>query len=442
MRSPVTNSPIWHPFTQAKTAPPPLMVRRGYGATLELEDGRKIIDCISSWWVNIHGHSHPEIAKAIYEQAQLLEQVIFAGFSHEPAEKLAKGVLKHLPKNLKRVFFSDNGSTSVEVAIKMAYQYWQNIGVSDRRKFITFDQGYHGETVGAMSLGQTSAFFKPFESLLFETDAIPFPFTWDGDGGIIEKEEAALAGLEKLLANGAEKYAAMIVEPLIQGAAGMRMCRVEFMQAVEKIVHEAGLLLIYDEVMTGFGRTGNWFACNKTNTRPDIICLSKGLTGGFLPLAITIASEEVYQSFYSDDLQKAFFHSHSYTGNPLACAAANASAQLLEDNENCFVEMEAKHRHFIRTYLGDLDCLEKYRVCGTIAAFDLITDERTHYFNSISLLLREKFLEQGILIRPLGNTIYLMLPYCVTSEELESVYKAIRHIVIQLASAKEPSVFS
>ncbi len=428
-------SPVWHPFTQAKTAPPPLKVRRGNGIYLELEDGRNIVDCISSWWVNVHGHSQPEIAKAIYEQSQILEHVIFAGFTHDPAERLANEVLKYLPANLAKVFFSDNGTTAVEVAMKMAYQFWQNKDNKERVKFVNFDQGYHGETVGSMSLGKSTAFFKPFEKLLFETDSIPFPATWEGDKDVHLKEEESLSKLKSLFATQGQRYVAVIIEPLIQGAGGMRMCRIEFMQELEKLVHEYGILLIYDEVMTGFGRTGDWFACAKSKTRPDIICLSKGLTGGFLPLALTIATEEIYQSFYSDDIQKAFFHSHSYTGNPLACAAAYASIKLLNDMQNNFKDMAKLHQMFFQKWLGNCQFLEKLRYCGTILAFDVITDERTHYFNALGLTMRQAFLDEGLLIRPLGNTIYLMPPYCIRADELELIYKKTATVISKLLAA-------
>jgi adenosylmethionine-8-amino-7-oxononanoate aminotransferase len=425
-------SPVWHPFTQAKTAQPPLKVVRGRGVYLDLEDGRRIIDCISSWWVNVHGHSHPEIARAIYEQATVLEHVIFAGFTHEPAEELAKNLLKRLPKRLNRVFFSDNGSTAVEVALKMSIQYWQNKGVSGRAKFISFDQAYHGETVGAMSLGKASPFFERFKSLLFDIDLIPFPATFDSDSGREESEQATLTALTKLLERNGEQYAAFFAEPLVQAAGGMRICSKGFMDSLNKIVRKAGLLLIYDEAVTGFGRTGDWFACTHTDTPPDIICLAKGLSGGFLPLALTIASEDIYQSFYSDDLQKAFFHSHSYTGNPIACAAANSSLWLLENNPQSFMEKEPIHRRLIDKWLARNSRLEKFRVLGSIAAFDVVSDDASGYFNSLGLILRQKFLDQGFLIRPLGNTIYLLPPYCITADELDSVYQGIKRVVESL----------
>ncbi len=357
---------------------------------------------------------------------------MLAGFSHEPAEALSRGVLKHLPAGLQHVFFSDNGTTAVEAAAKMAYQYWQNKGEPGRNKFIAFDQAYHGETVGAMSFGKTMPFFKSFKSLLFDIDLVPFPATWDGDTEVEEKEAAALLSLEKLLQSRADHYAAIIVEPLIQGVGGMRMCSVRFMQALDKIVRKANLLTIYDECMTGFGRTGDWFACNKVGITPDIICLAKGISGGFLPLAVTIATDEIYQAFYSDDLKQAFFHSHSYMGNPLACAAGNASLRLLERNPEAFTDMEVLHRSLIEKWIIGNKYLEKPRVCGTIAAFNVVTNSDPNYFNAISLPLRHKFLDLGFLIRPFGSTLHLMPPYCIKPEQLEAAYQAINQAVIAI----------
>ena len=432
MTAKLKTSNVWHPFTQAKTADPPLKVRRGYGATLELADGRQILDCVSSWWVNVHGHSHPEIARAIYDQANLLEHVIFAGFTHEPAEQLATEVLRHLPDHLQHVFFSDNGTTAVEVALKMAYQYWQNNGISDRNRFIAFAEGYHGETVGAMSLGKTMPFFKRFEPLLFEVDLIPFPATWQQDNERQEKEEKALAALRDLLESHPNQHACILVEPLIQGVGGMRMCSESFIRSLEQTCKNAGLLIVYDEVLTGFGRTGDWFACRRTETNPDIVCLAKGLTGGFLPMALTVASDQVYQSFYSDDLQKALFHSHSYMGNALACAAANASLKLLEANPESFLRLQALHQSLAEQWLVGNKRLEKFRVLGTIFACDVHSQQATGYFNDLGLILRRQFLERGCLIRPLGNTIYLLPPYCITADELNSIYRTIGEVVSSL----------
>lgn len=423
----MTNSPIWRPFTQMKTAPHPPKVVKGDGIWLELEDGRRIMDCISSWWVTIHGHAHPVLAQALYDQATTLEQVIFANFTHDPAEQLAQKLLTHLPPSLKRVFFSDNGSTAVEVALKMAYQYWQNQGEAKRTRFIGFEGGYHGDTIGAMSLGQSSTWWQTFQPLLFETDIVPFPATFDGDAQVAEKEAETLDKIKFLLSE--ERYAGIVIEPLVQGAAGMRICRPQFLQALSQLAREFGVLLIYDEVMTGFGRTGELFACLKAATSPDILCLSKGLSGGCLPLAVTLATETIYQAFYSDDATKAFYHGHSYTGNPLACATGFTSLRLLEENPQTFAGMEALHRTYLEQYLQGHPKLEKIRTCGTIAAMDVITNESDGYFNAIAPRLKSQFLEAGFLLRPLGNTIYLMPPYCITSDELESIYQVISSVL-------------
>ncbi|MFH7027649.1 MAG: adenosylmethionine--8-amino-7-oxononanoate transaminase [Heteroscytonema crispum UTEX LB 1556] len=424
-------SPVWQPFTQMKTAPLPLKVLKGQGVMLELEDGRQIMDCISSWWVTIHGHSHPVLAEALYQQAQKLEHVIFAGFTHEGAEQLARKLLTHLPNLLTKVFFSDNGSTSVEVALKMAYQYWYNQGETQRTTFITFEGGYHGDTLGAMSAGNSS-WWEAFRPLMFSTDVLPFPATFDDDPNVEVNEAQTLEKLTHLLKQNPNSYAGIFIEPLVQGAAGMRMCRPQFLQALQNIARSFGVLLIYDEVMTGFGRTGELFACLKSATSPDILCLSKGLSGGCLPLSVTLATEAIYQAFYSDDFNKALLHGHSYTGNPLACATGLASLKLLEQNPECFQGIERLHRKYLEQWLIDHPRIEKVRTCGTIAAMEVKTDEQSGYFNAIGPVLRSRFIQEGFLIRPLGNTLYLMPPYCITPSQLESIYQAIRRILDNL----------
>ncbi len=396
---------------------------------LELEDGRQILDCISSWWVTIHGHSHPALAEALYHQAQQLEHVIFAGFTHEPAEQLARKLLAHLPAALTRVFFSDNGSTAVEVALKMAYQYWRNRGESERTTFICFEGGYHGDTVGAMSIGRGSPWFQQFHPLMFDTEMVPFPATFENDPEVEAKEAQVLEKIESLLKQRGDRYAGIFIEPLVQGAGGMRMCRPQFLQALAQLARQSGVLLIYDEVMTGFGRTGELFACLKSATTPDVLCLSKGLSGGCLPLAVTLATEEIYQAFYQDDPSQALYHGHSYTGNPLACSTGLASLALLEQNPDAYRGMEVQHRHYIDKWLRDHPKLERVRICGTIAAMDLKTDSASGYFNAIASILKTRFLEAGFLLRPLGNTLYVMPPYCITPEELESIYQATHRIL-------------
>ncbi len=418
---------LWHPYTQAKTAPPPLKVKSAQGVWLELEDGRRLLDCISSWWVNIHGHAHPKIAAAIYEQAKTLEQVIFAGFTHDPAEQLAEKLLQKLPDNLNRVFYSDNGSTAVEVALKMAYQYWVNHG-QPRTTLIAFEGAYHGDTVGTMAVGSRSIFSQVFADWLFEVEYLPFPGTYLGDTSVAEREAEILQQLQIKLEKFPERYVGVIIEPLIQGAGGMQICRPEFLQQMRRVTAEASLPLIFDEVMTGFGRTGDWFACVKAAVQPDIVCLSKGITGGFLPLSVTVCTEQIYDAFYSDDPVKTLYHGHSYTANPIGCAAGLASWQLMFENEPKFKAMEAQHwRHIAE--LKAHPKLEKFRVCGTIAAMDIITPDQPGYLNQIGLEIRQRSIERGVLLRPLGNVLYLMPPYCITESELALVYQTIQQVL-------------
>lgn len=425
------NSPIWMPYTQMKDAPAPLMVRSGRGAVLELEDGRQLLDCISSWWVTLHGHAQPEIAAAIAVQAGQLEQVIAAGFTHQPAEELARRLTARLPF-FPSVFYSDNGSTAVEVALKMAYQYWRNQGAAGRRRFLSLEGAYHGDTLGAMSLSGRSLFTAPFAELLLPVDFVPFPQTWLGDEGVEEREGQSLEHLEGLLRRNGEEYAAMIVEPLVQGAAGMRMCRPAFLRQVSELLRQHGVLLIGDEVFTGFGRTGEFFACQKAGIQPDILCLAKGLSGGFLPLAATLCSEEVYQAFCSDDPRHTLYHGHSYTANPLGCAAALASLELLEKEPHHFGEMEDWHLEELGR-LADHPHLSRLRVCGTIAALEV--KGAAGYLHELGPRLRQRFLERGFLLRPLGGVVYLVPPYCLERAQLAAAYRCIGEVVSAAVSS-------
>ena len=427
---------IWYPFSpivDGRPAPP--RVVSGRGAFLQLEDGRSLVDCISSWWVNLHGHAHPHIADAIRAQALKLEHVVFAGFTHEPAEALAERLVGLLPRGLTRVFYSDDGSTAVEVALKMAHQHWRNRG-EVRRTFVAFDGAYHGDTFGAMSVGARSAFSQPFDELLFPVERLPFPATWIGDETCDEREDVAVATLEARLAGdtGHTDVAAVIIEPLVQGAGGMRMCRPSFLRRVHEVTRTHDVLLVFDEVMTGFGRTGARFACERAGVEPDLVCLAKGLTGGFLPLAATVASTEIYESFVGGDPGRTLWHGHSYTANPLGCAAALASLDLLEENAEVFRGMEAHHLAFLDT-LADLP-VERRRVTGTIAAFDLSAGGPGGYFDPVAAALKERALDKGLLLRPLGNTVYLMLPYCVTDGDLSTVYAAVRELVREVTEPR------
>lgn len=408
---------IWHPFTQHKLAKEPLEVVSGNGTTLTLKDGRVVIDAISSWWVNLHGHCHPKIVKSIAEQAAILEHVIFAEFTHNPAELLAEKLSEILPLN--NIFFSDNGSTAVEVALKIAYQYHYNLG-KPKKKFYCFDGGYHGDTLGAMSVGGRSTFTLPFLNLLFEVKAFPFPQN---------NEEEILSQIQQAIEQEGDDIAALIIEPLVQGVAGMRFTTSDFLQKLEKILKNAGILLIYDEVMTGFGRTGEYFASTRSKTTPDILCVAKGITGGFLPLSLTCMSDQIFDAFLSSDMQKTFFHGHSYTANPLCCSAALASFELLKERR--FATLEAKHQTRMEMLKQD-DRLENGRVLGTIAAIDLKKGKEKGYFNEHGPKLRHLFLEHGVLMRPLGSVIYMMPPYCITDDELDHIYNSIPKVLDQL----------
>lgn len=425
---------IWHPFTQEKTANLPIAITKGSGSYLYDENNKAYLDLISSWWVNLHGHANPKIAKAIYEQAITLEHVIFAGFTHEPAVKVCEQLKDLLPQQLSKFFFSDNGSTSVEVALKMAYQYWWNLGNKERTTFLSFAGGYHGDTFGAMSVGSASGFHDPFAKLFFSVLTIPFPATWHEDSLVDHKENQALDVLKNYLHAYGLKIAAIILEPLVQGARGMKMCRSKFINEVVNLVRSHGILIIFDEVMTNFGRTGSNFAFEQTKVIPDFLCIAKGLTGGFLPLALTITSESIYNAFLGDHFSAAFAHGHSYTANPLGCAAAIASLELLEQ-EGTLTAIKAINVNHQKNILHLLDaCSDKIkhaRVLGTIAAFD-INFKMNDKNQKLMTTLIERLIKQGLLIRPLGNTIYLLPPYSTTTSELDESYEKIKFAITNL----------
>ena len=412
---------IWHPFTQEKTASEVIAVKSASGSYIYDEKGKAYLDLISSWWVNLHGHGHPEISMSIYQQALKLEHVIFAGFTHEPAVTLCEELQKILPDKLNKFFFSDNGSTAVEVALKMAYQYWLNLGKTGKTMFLSFAGGYHGDTFGAMSVGAKSGFHNQFTDLLFKVLTIPYPDTWDDDEDIEEKEASSFTVLEEYLEKYHNNIAAIILEPLIQGASGMRQCRPSFLQKVIKLIRNNSILVIFDEVMTGFGRTGTYFALDQLNIIPDFLCISKGITGGFLPLALTVTNERIYNAFLSDEFKAAFAHGHSYTANPIACSAAIASLKLLKNPQcqNAIQAINQTHQHGIAFLKASSTIIEKTRIVGTISAFDIKNGIECNAY------LKKAFLDAGLLIRPLGNTIYLLPPYSVSSEELDDAYKKI-----------------
>jgi len=417
---------LWHPTTQVATSPVPLPVRRASGCLLELSDGRQLIDAISSWWVTLHGHAEPTIAAAIGKQAQELEQVIFANFSHAPAEALATRLSNRT--GLQRLFFSDNGSTAVEIALKIAWQWWRNQG-SDRRQLIAFEGAYHGDTFGAMAMGDRSVFTDPYAPLLFDVNRIDWPHTHWGDTSVDTREQQALVQLDTALST---PTAAVILEPLLQGASGMRLVRSSFLRAVAERVKASGSLLIADEVMTGFGRTGSLFACQQADIAPDLMALSKGLTGGFLPMGVTMASERLYQGFISDTPQHTFFHGHSFTANPLGCAAALASLNLLEAQPERYERLQTRHTPWLQM-LAQLPMVQQVRCQGTIAAFALHAGEHS-YLNPIGKQLQRLCLEQGVYLRPLGNVVYLLPPLCISDAQLERCYISIRDAIHRLGS--------
>lgn len=421
---------IWHPYTQAATALIPIPIASGRGAWLYGVDGREYLDLISSWWVSIHGHAHPAIVGAIAQQAQQLEQVIFAGFTHEPAVRLAEALIARLPAGLTRLFFSDDGSTAVEVAMKMARQYWYNQG-QDCSRFLVFSGGYHGDTVGAMSASRSSGYFNAFYSLLFPVDILPFPATWEGDEDVEFKEADSLEALDRYLAQYGHECAAMLIEPLVQGAGGMRMCRPEFLVQLAARLKAADVLLIFDEVMTGFGRTGTLFACEKAGVTPDLICLSKGLTGGFLPMSVTVCKEEIYAAFLGQTFDLAFSHGHSFTANALGCAAGLASLELFttENTLQRIAAIETIHKERL-ALLAKHPKVRQPRVMGAIAALDLVLGDSS-YASSITPRLIQFFLDRGVIIRPLGSVLYLLPPYCILPEDLHRGWDSIEAAVAE-----------
>lgn len=407
------NKNIWHPYTQMQTASDPVCIVRGEGPYLFDENGEKYIDAVASWWTNIHGHAHPVIAHAIAEQALQLEHVIFAGFTHKPAQKLSEKLLKHIPYHHK-VFYSDNGSTAVEAAVKMALQYWWNKG-TNRTKIIALRDAYHGDTFGSMSASARGVFTAPFNTMLFDVEFIDTPN--------FENEREIVLQLENVLVQRGQQIAAFIFEPLVLGSAGMKMYSEKVLDEMMLQCKQHNVLCIADEVMTGFGRTGKFLATDYCVQKPDIVCLSKGITGGFLPFAATTATDDLYAAFLSNEKSKMFFHGHSYTGNPLGCAAALASFEVFE-TENTFEKIQVisnLHLNFleeIRNHAAVIDA----RCKGTILAIELRTDDSTGYLNNIRDKAYNYFMERKIIMRPLGNVIYVLPPYCITEKDLMLVY--------------------
>jgi adenosylmethionine---8-amino-7-oxononanoate aminotransferase len=418
---------IWHPFTQEALDPPPIRVIRAEGVYLHTDDGRRLIDGISSWWVNLHGHGHPAIVSAIAEQATRVDHVLLAGFTHDAVEELREGLQKILPSQVAHIFFSDNGSTAVEVALKMAIQYWKNAGRSEKKSLVALDHAYHGDTAGAMSVSADSAFTAPFRDLLFPVHRVPSAYCYRCPVGKTRATCAidCVAPLQQLLEQKHGDIAAVIVEPLLQGAGGMIIHPVEFLQRVRQLCSEFGVLLIADEVLTGFGRCGKMFACELAGVVPDLMCLSKGLTGGVLPMGATLCTHEIHEAFVGADPARTFYHGHSYTGNPLAAAAAVASLRIFE-REPVFERIEAIsriHRERLAA-IRNHPAVGDVRSIGTVAAIELRAED-AGYASRLRPLLYKFFLDAGVLLRPLGNVVYVLPPYVIAPEQLHYIHDRI-----------------
>ena len=417
-------SPVWHPMTQHKVFGPAVHIDRAEGAYLYERNGRQIIDGISSWWVNTHGHCHPKIVKAVQDQVAKLEQVIFAGFTHDPAENLTRKLLTSVKrcfngmegKRLEFAFYSDSGSTAIEVAMKMAAGYFAQNG-APRTKVLALEGGYHGDTFGTMSAGARGVFNEMYAPFLFDVTHLPFPSA--------DKETQVLAKLDNWLKKNGEQCAAFVFEPLVQGAAGMQLYSADVLSKMASKCREYGVLLIADEVMTGFGRTGTMFACEQANIIPDFLCLSKGITGGFLPMGATLTNRDIYKAYYHDEKSKQFFHSTSFTANPMACAAALASLEIWEEEDVLadIARIEAEHKKAAGWYSARPDVLD-VRVKGGIFAVD-VRDDVSGYLSSIATDIYDFMLENGVLLRPIGNTVYILPPYCIENKDLEKIYETL-----------------
>ena len=412
---------VWHPFTFLKSKQLPITISKAKGIYFYDDKGNKYIDGISSWWVNAHGHCHPYIIKKVHQQLQKMEHSIFASFTHEPAIELSERLLKKLP-GMSKVFFSDNGSTSVEVALKMAFQYWSNKR-APRTKVIAFKNGYHGDTIGAMSISARNVFNNAFEPLLFDVIHIDVPTKGN--------EKKAMLQLQNEVKKN--DVACFIFEPLVQGAGGMVMYESYILNEMLALCKKHNCISIADEVMTGFGRTGKMFAIDDLTNKPDIICLSKALTAGFMPLGLSICNSTIYKAYITDDKTKTFFHGHSYTGNPTACSAALANLDIFDKpvtfkNITRINEQHLKFQVKVKQHKNILDV----RVIGIIIAFEIRSKEKTHYLNSISETMPTFFLKRGIILRPLGNVLYILPPYCIGNKELKTIYKAVNEFLDSL----------
>ena len=402
----------WHPYTQHKTAQPHIAITKGEGALLWDENGKEYIDAIASWWVNPYGHSNKIIADAIYKQLTSLEHVLFGGFTHEPAVLLSEKLMEILPSNQKKIFYSDNGSTAVEVALKASLQYFYNKG-EKRTKIIAFENGFHGDTFGAMAASGISFFTEAFQGALIDVIRIPVP-----TGG---NENKSIQALEKALMSN--ECAAFIFEPLVQGAAGMVMYSAEALDKMIALCKENGVFTIADEVMTGFGKTGKTFACDYLVNKPDMMCLSKAFTGGTIPMAVTTFTQEIFEGFYDEDVNKALFHGHTFTANPTGCAAALASISLLQTHEMRANIQRVYQQHLkFQEHIKNHPKVKTTRVLGVIFALEIKTESEASYYGDFRNKLYNFFIENGIIMRPVGNIVYILPPYVISNEQLEKVY--------------------
>ncbi|RDI56641.1 adenosylmethionine--8-amino-7-oxononanoate transaminase [Flavobacterium glaciei] len=410
---------LWHPYTQHKTAALPIAIKKGKGALLWDENNKEFIDAIASWWVNPYGHSNTFIADAIYKQLTTLEHVLFGGFTHEPAILVGEKLMEILPKNQQKIFFSDNGSTAVEVAIKVALQYFFNKG-EKRTTIIAFENAFHGDTFGAMAASGISFFIEAFQGMFIDVVRIPVPVK-----GV---EQESYDALQMVIKN--HNCAGFIFEPLVQGAAGMVMYEAEALDKLMRICQENNVLTIADEVMTGFGKTGKTFATDYLVEKPDMMCLSKALTGGTIPMAITTFTQDLFDAFYDDDINKALFHGHTFTANPTGCAAALASIELLQTDE--------MQTNIIRVNQNHLDFQERIknhpkvtatRVLGVIFALEIKTESSASYYGTLRNKLYDFFIENGVVLRPVGNIVYILPPYIITDEQLQKVYQVVENVL-------------
>lgn len=431
---------IWHPYTQMKEALkfPPILIERAKGIKLYDSKGRFYYDTISSWWCNVHGHNHPKINNAIKKQLKSLEHVLFAGFTHKPAILLAEKIIRIAPKKLTKVFFSDNGSTAVEIALKISFQYWHNIGKKKKTKFVSLDYAYHGDTIGTMSVSGVDQFSEKFKPLFFDSFKVPTPYCYRCPVGKVRKYCAieCIKPLEKLLREKAGSICALILEPLVCGAGGMIIYPEEYLEKAALLCKKFNVHLILDEVATGFGRTGKMFACQHAkNIKPDLMCISKGITGGYSPLAATLTTDKIYRAFYADyEKEKTFFHGHTYTANPVACSAAIANLEIFEKEKTLHKIREAVTLfHDGLEEFRKLDKVGDVRYLGLIGAIELVKDKKTKQGFDLKeragLEIYKKGLKKNLVLRPLGNIIYLFLPLCIKKDELKKILKRTYSII-------------